>query len=86
MNSASKDERKKKYIPNPDYTEIPKDGKYICACCKNYVFDRLYSYDFCPICGWQDGDIQNIYMNIRDCNHMTLAEAQEAYRRGKPVK
>ena len=72
---------------NAEYSTEPKNGKYQCACCLNYVFDELGSYDFCPICGWQDESLQNEYMDYGGgANEMSIRQARAAFKAGKPVE
>ena len=72
---------------NAEYSTEPKNGKYQCACCLNYVFDELGSYDFCPICGWQDESLQNEYMDYGGgANEMSIRQARAAFKAGKPIE
>ena len=33
--------------------------KYLCPCCKKYVFEEgPGSYEICPVCSWEDDKIQ----------------------------
>ena len=57
-----------------------------CACCDNYTLPLRSFYEICPLCGWQDDDIQNDDPNFAGgANDMSLNEAKEAYRQGKPI-
>lgn len=54
-----------------------------CPCCGKATVSE---YDICPVCNWENDPIQFEHPGIRGANKMTLAEAKEAYRTGKPVK
>ena len=80
-------DRLKDMEKNVKYSTEPRNGKYQCACCLNYVFDELGSYDFCPICGWQDESLQNEYMDYGGgANEMSIRQARAAFKAGKPVE
>lgn len=57
-----------------------------CACCGKLTLPPNSSFELCPVCGWQDDDIQNDDTNFDGgANVMSLAQAREAYKQGKPV-
>ncbi|HWQ41310.1 MAG TPA: CPCC family cysteine-rich protein [Desulfosporosinus sp.] len=61
-------------------------GKYKCACCGQDTITEPDFYEICPICGWEDDDLQRNEPDYRGgANEMSLNEAKEAYKRGKEV-
>ena len=57
--------------------------RVICPICKNETYDM---YWICPVCGWQDDEVQNDEPDFEGgANDMSLNQAKEAYRQGKPV-
>lgn len=58
-----------------------------CPVCGKYEFPHMNSFDICPVCGWEDDGVQEDDPDEEDCaNHMSLNEAREAYKAGKPVE
>ena len=31
---------------------------YPCPCCGNLVFSELHAFEICPICNWEDDNVQ----------------------------
>lgn len=31
---------------------------YECPCCNHLVFKELHCFEICPICGWEDDNVQ----------------------------
>lgn len=43
-------------------------------------------FDICEVCGWQDDTVQNNNPDFHGgANDMSLNEAREAYKQGKPI-
>ena len=58
-----------------------------CACCGKESLPIHSAFEICPVCGWEDDDIQNDEPDFAGgANEMSLNQAREAYRRGKPVR
>lgn len=54
-----------------------------CVCCGK---TDVVEFDICPICSWEDDGVQNDDPDFAGgANEMSLNEAKEAYRQGKPV-
>ena len=65
---------------------MPKNKKQ-CACCGEYTLTAGSVYEICPVCGWEDDDIQNGDPDFDGgANDMSLNQAKEAYKQGKPIK
>lgn len=59
----------------------------ICACCGNPLRFQYECNEICPVCGWEDDDIQNDDPDFDGgANDMSLNEAKAAYRAGKPIR
>ena len=53
-------------------------------CCGNHSLPPDSIYEICPVCGWEDDDIQNDDPNFEGgANDMSLNQAKEAYKNGK---
>ena len=62
-------------------------NKKKCACCDKYVLTASSAYEICPVCGWQEDDVQNDDPTFEGgANDMSLNQAREAYRKGKTVR
>lgn len=49
-----------------------------CACCGEYSLLPDSAFEICPVCGWQDGDVQNDDPLFEgDANDMSLEQARE---------
>ena len=63
-----------------------KDTRHKCPVCGKFEFPHVGSYDYCPVCGWQDDPIQEDEPDEDCCaNQMSLNEAREAYKRGEKI-
>ena len=61
--------------------------KHKCPVCGKYEFEEEDSYEICPVCGWEDDDLQESNPDYAGgANHMSLNQAREAYRIGKAVE
>lgn len=57
-----------------------------CKCCENDSLPINSVYEICPICGWQDDDIQNNDPDFEGgANEMSLNQAMKAYKNGKKI-
>ena len=57
-----------------------------CACCGQESLPPNSIFEICPICGWQDDEVQNDEPDfVGGANGMSLNQAKVAYRQGKPV-
>jgi hypothetical protein len=51
-----------------------------CACCGEYSLPRGSEFEICPVCGWEDDDIQNDDPQLEGgANDMSLEQAKKAY-------
>lgn len=59
-------------------------AKIVCPVCGK---TQVGEYDICEICNWENDPIQFRNPNFSGgANRMSLLEAKEAYRTGKPVR
>ena len=57
-----------------------------CACCGEKSLPADSVFEICPVCGWQDDDIQNDDPDFDGgANEMSLRQAQEAYAKRKAI-
>jgi hypothetical protein len=53
-----------------------------CMCCGNHSLPPDSVYEICPVCGWEDDDIQNDNPTLEGgANDMSLNQAKEAYKK-----
>lgn len=58
-----------------------------CACCGKYTLPPGSAYEICPVCGWEDDEVQNDNPSLAGgANEMSLEEAKKAYQAGKPIR
>ena len=58
--------------------------KYRCPVCRKHTFDRINSYEICPVCGWEDDPVQRKDPDFRGgANKLSLNEAREEYLKGE---
>lgn len=58
-----------------------------CACCGEYSLSPDSIFEICPVCGWEDDEVQNDNPSLQGgANEMSLEEAKQAFHSGKPVK
>lgn len=63
-----------------------ENNKKRCACCGRFSLPADEMFYICPICGWEDDELQNDDPQFEGgANEMSLEQAREAYRQGKPV-
>lgn len=53
-----------------------KNKKYTCVCCGHKVFDHLFDFEICPVCGWEDDPTQIRFPIEKGANKVCLIEAQ----------
>ena len=53
-----------------------KKKKYTCVCCGHKVFDHLFDFEICPVCGWEDDPLQIRFPLEKRANKVSLVEAQ----------
>ena len=67
--------------------ENDKDIEKLCPVCKKHYFECFADYDVCPVCGWSNDVVQRDEPDLKNCgNDMSLNEAREAYKNGKPIE
>ena len=55
-----------------------------CACCGQYSLPPDSKFEICPVCGWEDDDIQNDDPQFEGgANNMSLEQARKEYFRKK---
>lgn len=60
--------------------------KHKCPICEKYDFPEEDSFDICPICGWEDDDLQLKNPDYKGgANDMSLNEYRENWIAGKAV-
>ena len=63
---------------------MPKNKR--CPCCGRDSLPANSAFEICPVCGWQDDDVQNDDPDFEGgANNMSLNQAREAFRQGKDV-
>ncbi len=53
-----------------------KIKKHTCVCCGHRVFDNLFNFEICPVCGWEDDPLQIRFPLEKGSNRVCLVEAQ----------
>ena len=57
-----------------------------CACCERETLTAGSIYEICPVCGWEDDELQNEEPDFAGgANDMSLNEAKQAYKEGRKV-
>ena len=57
----------------------------VCPVCGQYTFKE--PCDICPCCGWTEDSYQETYTDKGGCaNIMSLDEARQAWKDGKPIQ
>ena len=60
--------------------------KHECPVCGKHIFSESGSYEYCPVCGWQDDILQEDEPDYGGgANRMSLNEAKEAYKNGEKI-
>jgi hypothetical protein len=64
-----------------DTSDAPRPARYYCPCCGYRTFvDPPGSYDICPICFWEDDDVQFDDPDLEGgANGVSLREAQRNF-------
>jgi hypothetical protein len=58
-----------------------------CACCGKKTLEAGISYDYCPVCGWQDDSIQNNdTAYVGGANFISLDQAKKAFAAGMDLR
>ena len=58
-----------------------------CACCGEKTLPAANISYICPICGWEDDEIQNLKPDYDGgANHISLNAAKKAFSEGKPLQ
>lgn len=52
--------------------------KYKCPCCGYYTLDSKGLYDICPVCFWEDEEVED-HNEYNQCNRVSLSEARQNY-------
>ena len=76
-------------VDPPVYGEEEETGEpgYQCPVCGKYYFKYEDSFEICPCCGWENDYLQAVYPDEEGgANEMSLNQAREAYRNGRPVR
>ena len=64
-----------------------RDEDLLCPVCKKHYFEFYDDFDECPICGWTNDVVQKDKPDWEGCgDDMSLNEAREAYKNGKPIE
>lgn len=64
-----------------------KDESHACPVCGKYIFEFHGSFDICPVCGWEDDNLQEKRLDFDGgANLMSLNQARQAYKEGRPVE
>jgi len=59
---------------------------YKCPVCEKHDFEESGDYDICPVCNWENDDIQADDPDFGGgANEMSLNQAREAYKNGKLI-
>lgn len=59
-------------------------NKKRCPVCGKYTFEEVNVFEDCPICGWTDDAVQEIYPDMTGANIVSLNKARELYeQKGK---
>lgn len=53
---------------------------HLCPICKEYMFRDCYTFDICPVCGFEDGPVFN-QNEIVPGNWISITEGQWIWRR-----
>ncbi len=53
-----------------------KNNKFTCVNCGHKVFNDLFNFEICPVCGWEDDPVQIRYPLSKGANKVCLVEAQ----------
>jgi len=64
------------------HKQVDRDAVFPCPCCGYLVFDEPPgSYSICPICFWEDGDVQLRWPDrAGGANRPSLIDSQREYR------
>lgn len=55
-----------------------------CACCGEFSLPKNSIFEICPVCNWQDDELQNENPAYKGgANQMSLNEAKEQFERLK---
>jgi hypothetical protein len=54
-----------------------------CPICGKFEFDRRFSYDICPYCGWEDDSRDDTDDEESGANANTIGDYRKLYEEGK---
>ena len=61
-------------------------NKHPCPCCGQLTIDDPGSWEICDVCGWEDDPLQGDDPDYwGGANSMSLNQAKDAYKQGKPI-
>ena len=61
------------------------EDKHLCPVCGKHWFEEYGSFDYCPVCGWQDDNLETCYVGYEGgANGMTVEEYRERWKNGDP--
>lgn len=59
---------------------------YECPCCGQKTLESEHMFDICPVCGWEDDNVQFSNPDFRGgANFFSLNEYRNAFKEGKDV-
>ena len=62
------------------------DLMFPCPCCGEKTLTEQNAWEICDVCGWEDDPLQHDEPDYDGgANSMSLNQAKEAYRQGKPI-
>ncbi len=63
------------------------EGEHKCPVCGKYMFEFRGSFDICPVCGWEDDNLQAAEPDYEGgANTMSLNQARQAYKEGRKIE
>ena len=66
--------------------EVGEKKGRICPVCGKHRFKELDMYEICPVCGWEDDGLQaDDHEYWGGANDMSVNQAREAYKEGRPI-
>ncbi len=57
-----------------------------CPVCGKHYFEERDDFKICPICYWENDDLQRTHPDMSGANRMSLNEARSAYAEGREVR
>lgn len=63
------------------------NGEHICPVCEKHTFTAVNSYDYCPVCDWQDDAVQNADHDYTGgANSWSVNQAKADWQKRQAVK